>query len=81
MEKKMKFKDAKHNNLPARVQVSSNLDGKRRWDKRHCCLFCKGYFLKMALHLENAHPDEVEVAQAFSHPKSSDKRSYLVDQL
>lgn len=55
--------------------------GKRKWDKRHYCIFCKKPQSKIARHLERRHKTEKEVAKAVSHPKYSKKRHLIFDQL
>ncbi|XP_036814928.1 uncharacterized protein LOC110501685 isoform X1 [Oncorhynchus mykiss] len=56
-------------------------DGKRKWDKKHFCLYCNEPHHKIARHLERIHAEEASVAHAMSFPKLSKIRSLLLDQL
>jgi len=53
--------------------------GKRVYDKRHYCLYCCKPYAKMARHLEQAHEDKMEVAEALSFPKGSKVRKTHLD--
>lgn len=55
--------------------------GKRKWDKKHFCIYCKKAQSKIAWHLERMHKTEEDVAQAVSLPKNSKKQRLLLDQL
>ncbi|XP_029932206.1 uncharacterized protein LOC115376631 isoform X2 [Myripristis murdjan] len=55
--------------------------GRRRWDKRHYCVFCRRPQVKMARHLLQKHRDQQEVAQASSLPTGSKQRHLLLEQL
>ena len=48
------------------VVCSSNIAGKRNWDKPQFCLFCCEKKSKIARHLQDAHKNEVEVSRAMS---------------
>ena len=53
---------------------------KRKWDKRHYCVYCKKPQSKMARHLQRKHSSEKEVALALCHPvKSKQSRQMLED--
>ncbi|XP_070177602.1 uncharacterized protein [Littorina saxatilis] len=54
------------------VKVSSRL--KHKWDKKHCCLFCKKFVLKMSTHLQRVHYKEAKVARIMQMPKGSRER-------
>ena len=54
---------------------------KRKWDKRHYCIYCKRPQSKIARHLERKHNKEEDVARAACLPKNSKKRRLLLDQL
>ncbi|XP_073805417.1 uncharacterized protein si:ch211-235f1.3 isoform X3 [Danio rerio] len=54
---------------------------KRKWDKRHYCIYCKKPQSKIARHLERKHNKEEDVAKAVCLPKNSKKRRLLLDQL
>ncbi|XP_041739270.2 uncharacterized protein LOC121571703 isoform X2 [Coregonus clupeaformis] len=56
-------------------------DGKRKWGKKHFCLYCNEPHHKIARHLERIHAEEAAVAHAISFPKLSKIRSLLLDQL
>lgn len=58
------------------VYVKSVLkeDGSRKYDKKHCCLYCGRTVQKMSRHLLHKHTDKVDVAKAFSFPKNSKER-------
>ncbi|KAJ8022236.1 hypothetical protein HOLleu_39660 [Holothuria leucospilota] len=54
---------------------------KRKWDKKHFCVFCCKPYSKIAQHLESAHDGEMEVAHALSLKKKSKKRKEIFDRL
>ncbi|XP_034021627.1 uncharacterized protein LOC117506240 isoform X2 [Thalassophryne amazonica] len=56
-------------------------DSKRRYDKRHYCVFCRRPQVKIARHLLRQHADEEEVAMASALPMGSKQRHLLLDQL
>ena len=60
-----------------RVLKHNNIGKKRKWDKKHSCLYCCKLYSKMARHLEQKHKDELEVVQAISHNKRSKERKRL----
>ncbi|XP_070205527.1 uncharacterized protein [Littorina saxatilis] len=47
---------------------------KHKWDKKHCCLFCKKFVLKMSTHLQRVHYKEAKVARIMQMPKGSRER-------
>nr|XP_057924088.1 uncharacterized protein LOC131125995 isoform X2 [Doryrhamphus excisus] len=55
--------------------------GKRRWDKKHYCVFCRRPQVKIARHLLRKHADEKEVAAASMLPTGSKERHLLLEQL
>lgn len=61
------------------VQASQKRHGKRVYNKRQYCVYCKKACAKMARHLERAHHDKVDVAQAISLPKGSLERRKQLD--
>lgn len=61
------------------VSAHQNRNGKRIYDKKQYCLYCKKPYVKMARHLEHAHQNEVDVARAFSFPKGSEQRKKLLE--
>ena len=58
-----------------------NKRDKRKWDKRHYCVFCKKPQTKMARHLMRKHDGEKEVAHVICLPKKSKKRAQILEQL
>lgn len=68
------------NPSPVKVKCLKK-DGKRTWDKRHVCVYCKKPQSKLARHLERKHAHEMEVAQALAKPKGSKARRILLDHL
>ncbi|XP_055727828.1 uncharacterized protein LOC129816888 isoform X1 [Salvelinus fontinalis] len=56
-------------------------DGKRKWNKKHFCLYCNEPHHKISRHLERMHAEEAAVAHAMSFPKLSKIRSLLLDQI
>lgn len=54
---------------------------KRKWDKRHYCVYCKKLQSKMAQHLKRKHSDEKEVALAICHPPTSKKHRQILEEL
>ncbi|KAG7456743.1 hypothetical protein MATL_G00239180 [Megalops atlanticus] len=60
---------------------SKTSSGKRKWDKKHYCVYCNKPNAKLARHLERKHSKEIDVAQALSFPKGSKRRSMLLEKL
>ncbi|TDG99330.1 hypothetical protein EPR50_G00192810 [Perca flavescens] len=56
-------------------------DGKRRWDKKHYCVFCRRPQVKIARHLLRKHSDQQEVAAASALPTGSKQRHLLLEHL
>ncbi|XP_037336930.1 uncharacterized protein LOC119223653 isoform X1 [Pungitius pungitius] len=56
-------------------------DGKRRWDKKHYCVFCRRPQVKIARHLLTKHADQQEVAAAGKLPTGSKQRHLLLEHL
>nr|XP_046237444.1 uncharacterized protein LOC124054940 [Scatophagus argus]XP_046237445.1 uncharacterized protein LOC124054940 [Scatophagus argus] len=56
-------------------------DGKRRWDKKHYCVFCRRPQVKIARHLLSKHADQQEVAAASMLPTGSKQRHLLLEHL
>ncbi|KAG9268080.1 hypothetical protein AMEX_G18978 [Astyanax mexicanus] len=56
-------------------------NGKRMWDKKHFCLYCKKPNTKIARHLERKHCNEIDVARALSFPKGSKQRAALLEEI
>ncbi|KAL7385829.1 hypothetical protein ABVT39_000841 [Epinephelus coioides] len=65
-------------NIPA---VRKKQNGSRMYNKKQYCLYCKLGVGKMARHLERAHHDKPEVAQALSFPKGSKERRLHLEHL
>ena len=59
------------------VLKHNNIGKKRKWDKKHSCLYCCNLYSKMARHLEQKHQEELEVVQAISYNKGSKERKRL----
>ncbi|XP_026017260.1 uncharacterized protein LOC113018411 isoform X2 [Astatotilapia calliptera] len=55
--------------------------GKRRWDKKHYCVFCRRPQVKIARHLLRKHADEQEVLAASTLPTGSKERHLLLEHL
>lgn len=55
--------------------------GKRRWDKKHYCVFCRRPQVKIARHLLRKHADEQEVMAASALPTGSKQRHLLLEYL
>lgn len=55
--------------------------GKRRWDKKHYCVFCRRPQVKIARHLLRKHADEKEVLAASVLQTGSKERHLLLEQL
>ncbi|XP_028298234.1 uncharacterized protein LOC114460545 [Gouania willdenowi] len=62
------------------VRRSRN-DGKRHWDKKHFCVFCKRPQVKIARHLLRKHGDQQEVHAASILPAGSKRRHLLLERL
>ena len=56
------------------VLKHNNIGKKRKWDKKHSCIYCCNLYSKMARHLDQKHKDEIEVVQALSYDKGSKER-------
>lgn len=54
---------------------------KRKWDKKHYCVYCMKKFAKLPRHFEQVHENEVEVAKALSYKKGSKIRKRQFDLL
>lgn len=64
------------------VTVKSCVKGaKRKWDKRHYCLYCKKTQSKMSKHLLRRHRTEKEVAPIVSLPPKSKTRIQTLEKL
>ncbi|XP_051263471.1 uncharacterized protein LOC127367551 isoform X36 [Dicentrarchus labrax] len=61
--------------------VSKKENGSRIYNKKQYCLYCKLGVVKMARHLERAHQNKPEVAQAVSFPKGSKERRMHLEHL
>ncbi|XP_059371080.1 uncharacterized protein LOC132108389 [Carassius carassius] len=61
--------------------VCKKENGSRMYNKKQYCLYCREGFIKMARHLERAHKDKPEVAQALSFPKGSKERRMHMEYL
>ncbi|KAG7232364.1 hypothetical protein INR49_008932 [Caranx melampygus] len=55
--------------------------GKRRWDKKHYCVFCRRPQVKIARHLLRKHADQQEVMAASTLPTGSKQRHLLLEHL
>lgn len=64
------------------VTVKRTLSGgKRRWDKKHYCVFCRRPQVKIARHLLRKHADQQEVMAASTLPTGSKQRHLLLEHL
>lgn len=54
---------------------------RRVYDKTHYCLCCSRPYAKIVRHLEGAHGDKSDVAQALSLPKGSKERKRRLDHI
>lgn len=54
---------------------------KRKWDKRHYCVYCKKPQSQISRHLKQKHSDETEVAQVICLPPTSKKRLQMLEGL
>ncbi|KAJ8287351.1 hypothetical protein COCON_G00000100 [Conger conger] len=61
--------------------ISKRPNGKRKFDKRHYCFYCKKAYCKLARHLGMKHAKEADVALALDFPKGSRRRSMLLEQI
>ena len=61
--------------------ISKRPNGKRKFDKRHYCVYCKKAYCKIARHLAMKHAKETDVALALGFPKGSRRRSVLLEQI
>ncbi|XP_062313543.1 M-phase phosphoprotein 8 isoform X2 [Osmerus eperlanus] len=63
------------------IPLSKKVNGKRKWDKKHYCLYCKAPHTKIGRHLQTKHAGEMAVAHATRFPKGSSIRKDLFSQL
>ncbi|XP_068444311.1 uncharacterized protein [Clinocottus analis] len=64
------------------VTVKRTLSGgRRRWDKKHYCVFCRRPQVKIARHLLSKHSDQQEVKAAGELPPGSKQRHLLLEHL
>ncbi|XP_077355772.1 uncharacterized protein LOC144003419 isoform X2 [Festucalex cinctus] len=63
------------------VIVKKMSGGKRKWDKKHYCVFCCRPQVKIGRHLLRKHGDEQEVLAASVLPAGSKERHLLLEQL
>ncbi|XP_040904808.1 uncharacterized protein LOC121188928 [Toxotes jaculatrix] len=61
--------------------VCKKENGSRMYNKKQYCLYCKLGVIKMSRHLERAHHNKPEVAQAVSFPKGSKERRMHLENL
>lgn len=61
--------------------LKTNNTKKRKWDKKHYCVYCMKKFAKLPRHFEQVHESEVEVAKALSYKKGSKIRKRQFDLL
>ncbi|XP_014679515.1 PREDICTED: uncharacterized protein LOC106819387 [Priapulus caudatus] len=59
------------------VKCAKNAKGKRKWDKKHYCVYCMKLQSKLARHLERRHAEEPDVGRALSFNKKSAERKAL----
>lgn len=63
------------------IPLTKKVDGKRKWDKKHFCLYCSAPHTKISRHLEMKHAEETAVVHALRFPKGSTIRKDLFSQL
>ncbi|XP_035986988.1 uncharacterized protein LOC118556310 isoform X2 [Fundulus heteroclitus] len=63
------------------VTVKRTWGGKRRWDKKHYCVFCRRPQVKISRHLLRKHADQQEVMAAGALPTGSKQRHLLLEHL
>ncbi|XP_054274565.1 uncharacterized protein LOC128994208 [Macrosteles quadrilineatus] len=72
-------------NVPKKITLaipSIQTQGKRKWDKKLFCTFCKQFKKnKLAKHFEAKHSDEVEVSEFLALPKKCKERRNLITKL
>jgi len=61
------------------VKCSSNVNGKRVFDKKHCCLYCSKSSTNLTKHLLNKHKDEVRIKQIMMQAKMSQERKLQLE--
>lgn len=81
-DKKRGLADKRRGQEKEGVTVKRSLsDGKRRWDKKHYCVFCRRPQVKIARHLLRKHADQQEVLAAGALPTGSKQRHLLLEHL
>ena len=63
------------------MRASTGPKGRRIWDKRYPCKFCKKLDLKLPRHFERHHSDEAEVAAFLALKKKSKQRKEMIEKL
>ena len=53
------------------ISLAQRVEGKYKWDKKHCCKFCSKFVLKTSTHFQNVHSKEPEVAKILAMEKGS----------
>ena len=61
------------------VQINSNTQEKRKWDKKYLCIYCHKYYSKLPRHVLVAHKDETEIIKINDLKKGSKERSKALD--
>ncbi|XP_034092633.1 uncharacterized protein LOC117559977 isoform X2 [Gymnodraco acuticeps] len=74
-------KVAEGSRSPCIPAVCKKEDGSRMYNKKQYCLYCKIGVGKIARHLERAHHNKPDVAQALSFPKGSKERRMHLEHL
>lgn len=86
VERRRGLKDKRHDQKQKGEQEGVTVkrtwsDGKRRWDKKHYCVFCRRPQVKIARHLLRKHADQQEVAAVSILPTGSKQRHLLLEHL
>eukprot|EP00057_Strongylocentrotus_purpuratus_P022884 XP_011677358.1 PREDICTED: uncharacterized protein LOC105444594 isoform X2 [Strongylocentrotus purpuratus] len=61
--------------------LTANNELRRKWDKRHFCVFCEKDTPKFARHIQSHHSNEVDVKRIMAFPKKSKNRRDLLELL
>lgn len=63
------------------ICLATKTTGKRTYDKKHACMYCKLLVSKLPRHLEAKHKNEKEVAEFMSKPLNSDERRKIIEDI
>lgn len=79
--------NAEENNVPVINPLTTSKAthskeiGKRKWDKRDCCIFCEEMVTNFSRHVRRNHSEEQEVSRILALPRGSKERRVFFEKL